>query len=828
MENNIEAITAGLDPVQLKAVTCMDGPVLIVAGAGAGKTRVLTSRIAYAVGRGTQPDRILALTFTKKAAGEMKERIADMVGERSARRLYMGTFHSVFIRLMREFSEKLGYPHDFTIYDTSDSLSAIKRCIKNLKLDEKLYKPKYVLSRISNAKNELWTPSSYKKDYKRVQDDIRSRIPAVCDIYSEYQNMMKQAGVMDYDDILMNMNILLKNEPEALRSISGRFDYILVDEYQDTNYSQYLILKKLSAEHRNICVVGDDSQSIYGFRGARIENILNFSRDYPEYKLFKLERNYRSTQVIVNAANSVISNNSNRIPKECYSSVTEGDKIKLVKAYTDKEEALLVVSSIINKMGRDHAQYQDFAILYRTNNQSRVLEEALRKRNLPYRIYSGNSFFDRAEIKDMMAYFKLVVNNQDNESFLRVYNSPARGIGETSIACLSSASKISGCSLFDAINLPNLADYGLKNAAVSKLKSFRELIAKASADIRKKDAYSVAVVLSDDCGLYRSFKMDNSIESQSRAANIEELLNNVKEFVEKRENDYREEILSETDVADVSQLDSFAVPNVGLGEFLEDISLLSAVDTVTGEEDADNKINLMTVHSAKGLEFPYVYVVGMEDGLFPSDTGGFFADVEEERRLFYVALTRAKSSLVLSFCCSRMKNGETKEFPVSRFIREIDPKYIENPLQADDSDETFEKGAQRDWLRKPRPSNFQSSANRQSSFRSGSSFSYDSNFRSSATSPSSTTNTAQSQSATFASRLAQLRSASAGTSSDDKEFAAVSVLSLRTGMRVEHNRFGVGTILEISGTASELKARIKFDAFGEKLLLLKYAKLRML
>ena len=413
--------------------------MLIVAGAGSGKTRVLTSRIAYILEKGCPPDSILALTFTKKAASEMKERIALMVGERKARRLFMGTFHSVFIRFLREFARSLGYPENFTIYDTSDSTSAIKSCIKELQLDEKLYKPKDVLSRISMAKNNLVTPEAYRRNAVAQQNDAASRKPRICDIYQLYARKCRQSGVMDFDDILLNMNILLRDSPEALESIAGRFRYIMVDEYQDTNYSQYLILRKLSAGHHNICVVGDDSQSIYAFRGAKIENILNFQKDYPDNMTFRLEQNYRSTRTIVDAANSLIARNSARIPKKCYSEGEEGEKIKLINAYTEQEEALLIASSVMSRIRSDSAQYQDFAILYRTNSQSRALEEALRKRNLPYVIYSGNSFYERAEVKDMMAYLKLAANLNDDESFKRVVNKPARGIGDTSLAALNAA-----------------------------------------------------------------------------------------------------------------------------------------------------------------------------------------------------------------------------------------------------------------------------------------------------------------------------------------------------------------------------------------------------
>ncbi len=831
MSNNIGTIISGLDEVQLKAVQCIDGPVLIVAGAGAGKTRVLTSRVAYVLEKGTAPERIMALTFTKKAATEMKERIGAMVGEKKARRLFMGTFHSIFIRFLREYSGFLGYPESFTIYDTSDSTSAVRRCLKNLGLDDKVYKPKKVLSRISSAKNEMWTAEAYPNNQDYAKRDMQSKMSRMPEVYAAYQSMLKQSGVMDFDDILLNMNILLKHNPEALESISGRFDYILVDEFQDTNFSQYLILKALSARHRNICVVGDDSQSIYAFRGARIQNILNFSKDYPEYKLFKLERNYRSTQNIVNAANSIIDKNEGRIPKVCYSKAAEGSKIRLVNAYSDKEEALLTVSSIISKMGAEHAQYKDFAILYRTNSQSKSLEEALRKRNIPYRIYSGNSFFDRQEIKDMMAYLKLAVNVHDDESFRRCVNTPARGIGDTTIEALTAAAAAHSCPLMKAIDLPDLEVFGVRKAAARKLKDFQSMVARAHASMAEKDAYALAMDLSSSCGLYRSFKEDNSIESQSRAANVEELLNSIKEFVENRHNDYIEELMSEGAVSDSAEIAYEDCPTVTLGEFLEDVSLLSAVDTNDGEEDTDNKVALMTVHSSKGLEFPYVYVVGVEDGLFPSYSEGAYpspSEIEEERRLFYVAVTRAEKAVVLSFCKTRMRNGQTKELPPSRFIKDIDESYIENPLSDSDSDISFSRfGNSLSFSRSGSTSSSSRFGSTLTFSREGSSSSSSRFGSSPSSSRSGSSSSSSSRGASPVQRQPAARKPQPPARAEDPDFEPVSALSLRSGMRIEHNRFGFGEILEISGSAVDLKARIRFDDYGEKILILKYAKIRM-
>ena len=821
MENN-RAILEGLDGQQRAAVSQTEGPVLIVAGAGAGKTRVLTGRIAYILENGGEPDRILALTFTKKAAAEMKERIAAMVGDRKARRLYMGTFHSVFIRFLREYAECLGYPSGFTIYDTSDSISAIKSCLKELKLDDKVYKPKDVLGRISMAKNNLVTPEVYKKDAQAIINDTHAKKPEICNIYMLYAAKCKQAGVMDFDDILLNMNILFRDNPAALKDIASRFDYILVDEYQDTNSAQYLILKKLSQFHRNICVVGDDSQSIYAFRGARIENILNFRKDYPDCKLFRLEQNYRSTQVIVDAANSVIEKNSSRIPKTCFSKGPEGDKIHLIKAYTEQEEAVLIASSIIARMEKDHCQYQDFAILYRTNSQSRALEEALRKRNLPYQIYSGNSFFERAEVKDMMAYLKLAVNPNDDESFRRVLNTPARGIGATSEEALVNAARSRGLSLFNACEPTILESAGIKSAAAGRIMAFKNMMAMANAALTKEDAFTVADMLSKQSGLYASFKNDNSIESQSRAANIEELLNSVQSFVEDRQNQYREELLAEGSAEDVDAIQDSELPLVTLGDFLEDVSLLSAVD-VSDDEDVSNKITMMTVHSSKGLEFPYVYVAGMEENIFPS--GGMFSDpvqIEEERRLFYVALTRAKVAVNLSFAATRMRNGKHEQNSPSRFVKEIDRRYVDNPISDDEVVSVQDSGGFRGFGSRFNVGNSGGGRSRETAYnnRYGTSGAVVTEKRAAPVSP-----------VTWRplrpAAIPDRKPVSAAPRTPDADFSPVSVLELKVGQRIEHNRFGYGVIRQITGTGMDLKAKILFDSFGEKILLLKYAKIRV-
>ena len=793
----MSAVLASLNEEQLAAVKCLEGPMLIVAGAGSGKTRVLTSRIAWLIEQGVPPERILALTFTKKAAGEMKDRIARMVGERQARRLWMGTFHSVFIRFLREWADVIGFPATFTIYDTTDSVSAVKACIKELNLDDKLYKPKEVFSRISKAKNDLVTPTPYMNGAGGYRDDDnKHKKPEIYRIYSLYCQKCRQSGVMDFDDILLYMNILLKRSDDALSSIAGRFSHILVDEYQDTNLAQYLILRKLSASHQNLCVVGDDSQSIYGFRGAQIQNILNFRKDFPTARTFRLERNYRSTRTIVNAANTLIAHNEGRIPKNCVSMGEEGEKIRLVRTFTEQEEAMQIASAILTRMRMEQCEYEDFAILYRTNSQSRALEEQLRRRNIPYMIYSGNSFFERAEVKDMMAYFKLAVNLNDDESFKRIVNKPSRGIGDTSLNALYAAARDHQLPLFQAAALPNLEDYGLKGAAIGKIRTFCSFMEKAAGEAGSGDAYDVAMTLARESGLYLYYKADNSIEGQSRFANVEELLNSVKEYVEDVVADMSAEVAAEDTSfvankgVDAPQGVSSAVNHVTLADYLENVSLLSNVDVA--DDQTNNKVALMTVHTAKGLEFPYVFVAGMEENLFPS--GGWMLtpqDLEEERRLFYVAITRAKKAVSLSFAETRMRNGKHESNSPSRFLRELAPQYLDKPLRREESG--FGTGA---WEGERNLSAFPGAG------RGGR------------------------PSAGAESRPMKRTVMPEKPPVIDPNFVPDAMTSFRVGDRIEHNRFGAGEVLEISGQVPDLKAKIRFDQYGEKLLLLKFAKLR--
>ncbi|MBO5108641.1 MAG: UvrD-helicase domain-containing protein [Bacteroidales bacterium] len=816
MENRSSVILEGLNSEQKAAVSCVDGPVLIVAGAGSGKTRVLTSRIAYILAeKNLDPARILALTFTKKAASEMKERIALMVGERRARRLYMGTFHSVFIRFLREFAESLGYPSTFTIYDTSDSVSAIKACLKELKLDDKVYKPKDVLSRISMAKNNLVTPAAYRRNAQVMQNDAAAKKPRIVDVYDLYAYKCKMAGVMDFDDILLNMNILLRDNPVALESVAGRFDYIMVDEYQDTNFSQYLILKKLSQFHKNICVVGDDSQSIYAFRGAKIENILNFKKDYPEHHIFRLEQNYRSTRVIVDAANSLIAKNSARIPKECYSMGEEGEKIRLIQAYTEQEEALLIASSIVSRIHAESASYQDFAILYRTNNQHRVIEEELIRRKLPYMIYSGNSFYDSAVIKDWFAYMKLVINPNDDESFKRIANKPARGISDKTMAILVAASQELRTTIFKLVYQSNLENFGLKLATIQKVREFCDGICELQRNASRSPADEVVEQIDQRFGLYAHYKNQMLKESKNLAEEdkVADLYNGIKTFVERRKNEIKEEFQINGVEVDGDNLPEDRLSLLSLSAYLEDISLLSAADV--DDDDASNKVALMTVHSSKGLEFPYVYVAGMEENIFPS--GGFLAsesDIEEERRLFYVAMTRAKKAVAFSFAQTRMRNGKHESNSPSRFVREVDSQYIANPLtSAFDSDDDDDAGIGFGGWKKP--------------FASRTGYSYGQSSRPQVERrPSASQPVRRPEPVRRSEPMPVRRPQAVPKRVPDADFVPTPILQLKAGQRIEHNRFGFGKILEISGSVTDLKAKIAFDDHGEKILILKYAKIR--
>lgn len=771
-ERNIDL--SGLNTVQKEAVRCIDGPSLIIAGAGSGKTKVLTYKIAYLLDNGVSPSSILALTFTNKASKEMKTRISSLVGKDKAIRLWMGTFHSIFIRFLRENAHLIGYPSSFTIYDQSDSKSAIRQCIKELQLDDKVYKYSDVLSRISFAKNNLVTASAYSNNAAAVQNDMACRRGRLCEVYSLYSQKCKAAGVMDFDDILLNMNFLLRDHPEVCDTLREEFKYILVDEYQDTNYAQYLIIKRLSSLHRNITVVGDDSQSIYGFRGARIQNILNFKKDYPDAHEFRLEQNYRSTKTIVGAANSVIVHNDNRLKKECFSEGDNGEKIDVIKAFTEQEEGSSVASSIMDRIYKDKASYDQFAILYRTNGQSRTIEEMLRKRNLPYKIYAGHSFYERAEVKDLLAYFRLVVNPRDDESFKRAINTPARGIGETSVGYLSAAAKEKGISLWEAIFLDDIENWGLKSAALAKIKNFAIMIHSFTEKLKESNAYQLASEIASTSGMIALYKNDSSIEAQAKFDNIEELLSSV--------NSYVEETLHNE--AEVGNEDAF----ISLEAYLQNVALLTDLDVSEDNKDDNNRIQLMTVHAAKGLEFPYVYIVGMEENLFPFiNAMNSPEEIEEERRLFYVALTRAMKAVSVSYSHSRFKFGQHVNYPPSRFLKEITPSFLSKPITTYFSEEEP----------KEKPQNFFTPSHHQSTIT-----------RQRVTIPAPTMSRPVQQS--------------------NPDFKPDSPDLIISGIRVEHDRFGKGIVKSVEGIMPNKKAVIAFDIGGEKTLLLKYAKLKVI
>ncbi len=763
-----------LNEAQQLAVVNYEGPSLIIAGAGSGKTRVLTYRIAHLLKNGVPPSSILALTFTNKAAREMKERIAGVVGQNTARYLWMGTFHSIFSRILRAESALLDYPSTFTIYDTQDSKSLLRTIIKNLNLEENSYKPSTVMGRISAAKNNLVLPSGYKQNEAIREADQAARIPRTGEIYEEYARRCKNAGAMDFDDLLLMTNVLFKRFPETLLKYQQLFRYILVDEYQDTNFSQYLIVKKLAELNHNLSVVGDDAQSIYSFRGARIENILNFKNDYPNFKVYKLEQNYRSTQTIVNAANSIIAKNKNQLQKTVFSENDTGSKIKVLNALNDQEEGFLVVNEIFQKRMAEHDNYSDFAILYRTNAQSRVFEEVLRKRNIPYKIYGGLSFYQRKEIKDLLAYFRLVINQKDDESFKRVINFPVRGIGATTIGKIEEFSSQQDTSMFAvACDATQLHQAGLNGGAAKKVTDFSDLILKFSDRAVTHQAYEMAQNIASETGILSELYQDKSPENNSRYENTQELLNAIQQF----NNDAVEE----------------GRPSL-LSSFMEEVSLLTDQDN-DKTEDFD-KVTLMTVHSSKGLEFNNVFVVGLEENLFPSGFTGTLtlSELEEERRLFYVALTRSKHQAFLSFAQQRFKWGKTEFCNPSRFIGEIDQQYLD--VQ---SSRFFQHHVSHD------ASQSQGGYSRNS---------FQGSERTAFTPPKANSTLGSNY------RKPTDTTSSAPFDADDPN-------SLEIGMFVEHQRFGRGKIIDLEGLMPEKKAKVFFANAGEKQLLLKFAKLKI-
>jgi len=654
-----------LNSSQREAVVHTEGPSLVIAGAGSGKTRVLTYRIAQLLSQGVPAYKILALTFTNKAAREMQKRIAELVGSEVASNLWMGTFHSVFSKILRFEAEKLGFTSNYTIYDTQDSKNLVKAIVKDLKLDDKVYKSSTVLGRISMAKNNLIVAQSYAQSARILSEDTASKRPLLGEIYKIYQQRCKNSDTMDFDDLLLQTNILFRDFPDILAKYQQKFSYVLVDEYQDTNYAQYLIVKKLSELHHNICVVGDDAQSIYSFRGARIENILNFKNDYPDYKLYKLEQNYRSTTTIVDAANCVIRKNKEQIPKKTFTENEEGEKIRVLRALSDKEEGFQVTNEIFKLANYEQQDYSDFAILYRTNAQSRILEEALRKRNIPYKIYGGQSFYQRKEIKDLLAYFRLTVNQNDEEALKRIINYPRRGIGDSTIEKIREIAMKYHVSMWTVLcNLNKVAD-AFNSGTIARLQKFALLIEGFKKHISEENAYDAAVIISRASGIAEDLSNDETPEGVSRKENIQELLNGIKDFSETAYKEGKDDKLP---------------------AFLEGVALLTDQD---GEKEGDqNKVTLMTIHSSKGLEFPNVFITGLEEDLFPAQQSvATPAALEEERRLFYVALTRAQKRAFMSYAASRYKNGQVVSSRPSRFIAEIDQEYLEGfmPLREETS-----------------------------------------------------------------------------------------------------------------------------------------------
>lgn len=774
--NNFVEYLKGLSDVQREAVVSSQGASLIIAGAGSGKTRVLTYRIAHLLKQGVPPWSILALTFTNKAAREMKERIASVVGEKTARDLWMGTFHSMFLKILRVEAEKLGYSKTFTIYDTTDTKSLIGKIIKDLKLDSQVYKVSEVYGRISSAKNNLITPQAYSTNSSLITWDRQSRKPEIYNIYAQYAQRCHKAAAMDFDDLLMNTNILFRDFPEVLAKYQGRFKYILVDEYQDTNYSQYLIVKKLAAQHHNVCVVGDDAQSIYSFRGAKIENILNFRNDYPDYKLFKLEQNYRSTQTIVNAANSIIARNTKQIQKVSFSAKDEGEKVAVIKAYTDQEEGFLVTAAVTDIIHREHAQYKDIAILYRTNAQSRIFEETLRKRNIPYRLYGSLSFYGRKEIKDVLAYFRLSINPNDDEAFKRVVNFPARGIGDTTLERIEQSANQHGKSIWATLESTSADTIGIKGGIAKKVFDFMHLVNGFATQAFSADAFETASSIIAATGILKEFKTDSTNEGISRLQNIEELLNGIREFVDSQ----KEEGVTETPT---------------LADYLENVSLLTDADNDKPEDK--NKVSLMTIHSAKGLEFNYVFLTGLEEELFPSKMSfGTPEEIEEERRLFYVGLTRAAVKATISYAQMRFKWGNVSNCIPSRFIGEINPIYIDQPIgnEGNEDDEIFAPPTKTRAL----------------------------NFRKPNLKPINPPE--QKRTGGFVSPYSK----DENTEKVTENINPIAIGNLYIGAKVAHDRFGDGTIVSLEGSGQDTKAEIDFRLVGQKTLLLKYAKLRVL
>ena len=771
-----------LNEPQREAAECTEGPVMIIAGAGSGKTRTLTYRIAHLLELGVDPFRILALTFTNKAAGEMKERIIKLVGD-EGRNLWMGTFHSVFARVLRAEATKIGYTSSFTIYDTDDSKNAIKQIVKLLNLDPKTYKPNFVHSRISMAKSNLIGPKDYQENPEIYQTDIDSKRPAIGQIYAMYDQRLRNSNAMDFDDLLFNMNVLLRDFPDVLLKYQNRFQYIMVDEYQDTNYAQYLIVKKLAARHQNICVVGDDAQSIYAFRGANIQNIFNFRRDYPEMRLFKLEQNYRSTKNIVGAANSIIAKNKDQIHKELWCDNAEGRRIRLMRCADERDEGTRVADAIQNyRLGED-ADYRDFVVLYRQNSLSRAVEDALRKMNIPYRIYQGLSFYSRKEVKDVLAYMRLAVNPHDEECLVRVVNYPARGIGQTTMDKIRVAAADNDVSIWTVME--NIADFGLglNSGTVQRITDFVFMIKRFGAQVATTDAFTLAKQITYSSGIVKALREDDDPESAERLENIDELLGGVQEFCEDESLTPQPPLLEREGEQDAGTSPLLSGEGSGerplrtLDEFLQQVLLYTSEDK-DKDKDAD-KVSLMTIHAAKGLEFPYVFVVGLEEQIFPSFLASTRAELEEERRLFYVAVTRAQKQVTLTYALTRFNNGQRSDGEVSRFVEEIDSDYIEMPSARRQPQPTLPRAF------------FDSGLGNRSS----------QNTRSVQSTPK--------KSPTIPNTPAEIN-------------------RIMPGMKVHHDKFGNGKVLGIEGSGDSRKATVFFEGVGQKQLMLKFARLTVM
>ena len=779
-----ENILNELNEAQRAAVEATEGPVMVIAGAGSGKTRALTYRVAFLVDKGVDPFHILALTFTNKAAREMKERIIHLVGPEAAN-VWMGTFHSVFARVLRIEGHLLGYPSNYTIYDTDDTKRVMKNLIKENNLDDKVYIPSYVLHRISSAKTSLLTPAEYNESPELREYDITSGKPLTGQLYAQYQARLKRASAMDFDDLLFNMNVLLRDFPDVLYKYQQKFEYILVDEYQDTNFAQYLIIKQLAANNENIYVVGDDAQSIYAFRGANIQNILNFKSDYPDHQVFKLEQNYRSTRTIVNAANKIIENNKNQLFKEVWTENEEGQRIQLIKASTDNEEANLVAQSIFENKMNHQLQNVAFAILYRTNSQSRAHEEALRRLNIPCRIYGGLSFYQRKEVKDLLSYFRLSINNRDEDALLRIINFPARGIGKTTLEKLIYTAEEQKKSIFELIEDPVASNLRLPEATSQKVYGFVTMVKSFTALLHAKNAYELAKHIAGSSGLMKELYDDKTPEGVSRFENLEELLNAIKEFSE-----------SPRTNIETGEIE----PNVvrTLDEFMQDIALLTDADK--GNKDDVDRVTLMTIHAAKGLEFPYVYVVGMEENLFPSiQSLNSRADLEEERRLFYVAVTRAREKLTLSYAENRYRWGTPTLCEPSRFLSEIPDAYIDFPKKIAAQRASFSR--ENNWSASLPGANVKMPEKKPV---------MPGNFRKLPSSPPPVS-----------------QGAGPDTPANMSEGPPSEVDDIQTGMEVIHERFGKGKVVNLEGVGPNKKATVFFPAIGQKQLLLRFAKLRI-